>query len=167
MRRVLWGVTMTLALASGVGPAEVARVQGAVPLASGVGLAGTVRAQETAALASGVGLTETARAREAAVLGSGVGPAEAAGAQEAARSDASRMPEERIDLNAATSVELETLPGVGPRTAERILEYRREHGRFERIEDLMDVRGIGERTFLRLRPLVTVAAPESDAGQRP
>ena len=77
------------------------------------------------------------------------------------------MPSERIDLNAATSVELETLPGVGPRTAERILEYRREHGRFERIEDLMDVRGIGERTFLRLRPLVTVEAPEPDADQRP
>lgn len=177
MRRVLWGVTMTLALAlaSGVGPAEAAQAQEAA-LASGVGLTETARVRAAAALASsvgpaeaaqalasGVGLTETARAQEAA---SGVGPA-AAQAQEAARSDASRMPSERIDLNAATSVELETLPGVGPRTAERILEYRREHGRFERIEDLMDVRGIGERTFLRLRPLVTVAAPEPDADQRP
>ena len=165
MRRVLWGVTMTLALASGVGLAEAARAQGAVPLTSGVGPARAAQVQE-AALASGVGLTETARAQEAAALVSGVGLA-AVRAQEAARSDASRMPSERIDLNAATSVELETLPGVGPRTAERILEYRREHGRFERIEDLMDVRGIGERTFLRLRPLVTVAAPEPDAGQRP
>ena len=43
----------------------------------------------------------------------------------------------------------------------------REHGGFERIEDLMDVRGIGERTFLRLKPLVTVSASEPDAGQRP
>lgn len=103
----------------------------------------------------------------ALVLASWVGPAEAAQAQEAAPPDAARTETERIDLNSATSAELETLPGVGPRTAERILEYRREHGGFERIEDLMDVRGIGERTFLRLRPLVTAAAPESDAGRRP
>ena len=91
----------------------------------------------------------------------------AAGVQEAAPSEAPRMQSELIDLNTATAMELETLPRVGPRTAERILEYRREHGGFERIEDLMDVRGIGERTFLMLKPLVTVAAVESDAGQRP
>ena len=87
--------------------------------------------------------------------------------QEAAPSEAARAQQELIDLNAATAMQLETLPGVGPRTAERILEYRREHGGFERIEDLMDVRGIGERTFLRLKPLVTVAASERDAGHRP
>ena len=91
----------------------------------------------------------------------------AAQVQEPASSGAPRMPSELIDLNTATAMELDTLPGVGPRTAERILEYRREHGGFERIEDLMDVRGIGERTFLRLKPLVTVAAAEADAGQRP
>jgi len=101
------------------------------------------------------------------VLALCAGQAGAAQVQEAPPSDAQRMQSELIDLNAATSVELETLPGVGPRTAERILEYRREHGRFERIEDLMDVRGIGERTFLRLRPLVTVGVPEPDAGHRP
>ena len=103
----------------------------------------------------------------AMVLALCAGQAEAAQAQEPAPSDAQRMQSEPIDLNTASSRLLETLPGVGPRTAERILEYRREHGGFERIEDLMDVRGIGERTFLRLRPLVTVGAPEPDAGQRP
>ena len=87
--------------------------------------------------------------------------------QETAVREAPRAQSELIDLNTATGVELETLPGIGPRTAERILEYRREHGGFERLEDLMDVRGIGERTFLRLKPLVTVAAAEPDAGQRP
>ena len=57
---------------------------------------------------------------------------------------------------------------MGPRTAERIIEYRREHGGFERIEDLMDVRGIGERTFLRLRPLVDGRGPPSPMpAQRP
>ena len=90
----------------------------------------------------------------------------AAEVQETAPREAARAQSELIDLNAATAMELETLPGVGPRTAERILEYRREHGGFERIEDLMDVRGIGERTFLRLKPLVTVAPAGPDAGQR-
>ncbi len=101
------------------------------------------------------------------VLAMCVGQSEAAQVQETAPVEAPRVQSTLIDLNAATGMELETLPGIGPRTAERILEYRREHGGFERIEDLMDVRGIGERTFLRLKPLVTVAASETDAGQRP
>ena len=101
------------------------------------------------------------------VLALCAGQSGAAQVQEAVPSEAPRVQPELIDLNAATGMELETLPGIGPRTAERILEYRREHGGFERIEDLMDVRGIGERTFLRLKPLVTVAASEPDAGQRP
>ncbi len=63
-----------------------------------------------------------------------------------------------VDLNAAGVEELETLPGVGPRTAQRIVEYRDESGGFTKIEELMNVRGIGEKTFLRLRALVTVGA---------
>lgn len=69
--------------------------------------------------------------------------------------------QETVELNTASAAELRTLPGVGERTAERIIEYREEHGGFEKIEDLMNVRGIGERTFLRLRPLVRVDAPAS------
>ncbi len=65
---------------------------------------------------------------------------------------------EAVELNTATATELRTLPGVGERTAERIIEYREEHGGFEKIEDLMNVRGIGEKTFLRLRPLIRVDA---------
>lgn len=64
--------------------------------------------------------------------------------------------EERVELNTADRTALETLPGIGPRTAERIIEYRTENGGFEKIEDLMNVRGIGERTFLRLRELVRI-----------
>jgi competence protein ComEA len=64
-----------------------------------------------------------------------------------------------VELNTATATQLRTLPGVGERTAQRIIEYREEHGGFERIEDLMNVRGIGERTFLRLKPLIRVDAP--------
>ena len=105
----------------------------------------------------------------AVVLAVCAGQSGATQVQEAASPEVPRAQSELIDLNAATAMELETLPGVGPRTAERILEYRREYGGFERIEDLMDVRGIGERTFLRLKPLVKVVAPEPepDAGRRP
>ena len=62
----------------------------------------------------------------------------------------------KVDLNTATGKELESLPGVGPRTAELIIEYREQHDGFQKIEELMNVRGIGERTFLRLRSLITV-----------
>ena len=66
--------------------------------------------------------------------------------------------EERVELNTADRATLETLPGIGPRTAERIIEYRTENGGFEKVEDLMNIRGIGERTFLRLRDLVRIDA---------
>lgn len=85
--------------------------------------------------------------------------AEQASAQQTQTQAQPAAPAERVDLNTATAVELEALPGIGPRTAELIVEYRREQP-FARVEDLMNIRGIGERTFLRLRPLIRV----SDAG---
>ena len=71
--------------------------------------------------------------------------------------------EERVELNTADRPALEALPGIGPRTAELIIEYRDENGGFEKVEDLMNVRGIGERTFLRLRDLVRI---DASAGQQ-
>jgi competence protein ComEA len=61
-----------------------------------------------------------------------------------------------INLNTATIDQLETLPGIGRKTAERIIEYRTKAGGFKRIEDLMNVKGIGEKSFLKLKPLVAV-----------
>lgn len=67
---------------------------------------------------------------------------------------------QRLDVNTATVAQLETLPGIGPRTAELIVEYRQKNGGFKKIEELMNVRGIGEKSFLRLRSLVTVGTPD-------
>jgi competence protein ComEA len=61
-----------------------------------------------------------------------------------------------LNLNTATVEQLETLPGIGRKTAERILEYRTKSGGFKRIEDLMNVKGIGEKSFLKLKPLIAV-----------
>jgi competence protein ComEA len=61
-----------------------------------------------------------------------------------------------IDLNTATADELDRLPGVGPATATAILAYRDEHGRFGSVEELLEVRGIGDAKLEQLRPLVRV-----------
>jgi competence protein ComEA len=61
-----------------------------------------------------------------------------------------------IDLNTATAEQLDTLPGVGPVTAAAIVAHRDEHGPFGSVDDLLDVRGIGEAKLEQLRPLVRV-----------
>ncbi len=60
-----------------------------------------------------------------------------------------------LNINEATTEELERLPGIGPALAARIVEHRERHGRFRRAEHLMLVRGISERRFRQLRPHVT------------
>ncbi len=62
----------------------------------------------------------------------------------------------KVNLNTADSALLETLPHVGPALAERIINWRTEHGRFRSIEDLLGVSGIGPRTFEDLKNLITV-----------
>lgn len=84
-------------------------------------------------------------------------------AQEAGRAPAGNgAPAAAVNLNTATAAQLEALPGVGPAMAQRILEYREQTGGFKKIEELMNVRGIGEATFLKLKELITVTAPRSD-----
>lgn len=69
-----------------------------------------------------------------------------------------------LDLNTATVTQLESLPGIGPATAKRIVEYREKNGGFKKIEELMNVRGIGEKSFLKLKDLIAVAPKRSAAG---
>ncbi|GAB2594861.1 helix-hairpin-helix domain-containing protein [Microlunatus antarcticus] len=61
-----------------------------------------------------------------------------------------------VDLNAATVDQLDSLPGVGPVTAQKILDWRQQHGRFSRADELQEVDGIGPKTYARLAPHVRV-----------
>jgi competence ComEA-like helix-hairpin-helix protein len=67
-------------------------------------------------------------------------------------------PAKPIDLNLANVKELQELPGVGPVTAQRIIDLRQKSGRFHRVEDLLAVRGISEKKLDAMRPYVTVSA---------
>lgn len=62
----------------------------------------------------------------------------------------------KIDLNKATVQELVQLKGIGKKYAERIIEYRDSHGKFEKIEDLMKVKGIGQKKFDSIKDLISV-----------
>lgn len=77
---------------------------------------------------------------------------------------APRAPQRPVNLNTATVTELMQLPRVGQKIAERIVAFRRQHGGFQRTEELMNVKGIGEKSFAKLKPfLVTTSAPRPAA----
>lgn len=62
----------------------------------------------------------------------------------------------KININTATQTQLESLPGVGPSTAQKILAYRKEKGKFSKIEDIKQVKGIGEAKFEKIKEYITV-----------
>jgi competence protein ComEA len=99
----------------------------------------------------------------ALVLMAGIPHGQAVG-QGSPKADA--KPAAMINVNTASATELETLPGIGASTAARIVEYRVKNGPFKKIEELMNVQGIGEKGFLKLRSHITVAAkPDSNRSQ--
>ena len=85
-------------------------------------------------------------------------------AQKAAGKPAAAAPAV-VNLNTATATQIATLPGVGEKAAQRIIEYREKNGGFKKIEELMNVKGIGEKSFLKLKPLITVGDSKSATHQ--
>jgi len=65
-------------------------------------------------------------------------------------------PAEKINLNTATSEQLQAIPGIGPTTAKSILDYRAKVGKFNKIEEIINVKGIGEKKFLKIKDRLAV-----------
>ncbi len=62
----------------------------------------------------------------------------------------------KVNINTATKEELDTLPGIGPAMAERIIEYRQTNGSFKNIDEIKNVRGIGEAKFAKMQDKITI-----------
>ena len=62
----------------------------------------------------------------------------------------------KVNINKADANALQTLPGIGPSKADAIIEYRETNGSFQTVEDLLNISGIGEKTFEKLKDLITV-----------
>ena len=75
---------------------------------------------------------------------------------------AAAAPAAPVNLNTATQAQLETLPGIGAAAAKRIIEYRDKNGKFTKVEQLMNVKGIGEKSFLKLKPMITIGAAATE-----
>ena len=84
-----------------------------------------------------------------AVAASAAPPEAAKGAPAAAKAGA-------VDLNSASEAQLQEVPGIGPSLAKKIVEFRNENGPFKSVDDLLKVRGVGEKSLERLRPHLTV-----------
>lgn len=69
---------------------------------------------------------------------------------------ASEAKSKKININTASVEELQKLPRIGANVAQRIVDFRKEHGKFKRIEEIMKVRGIGEKIFKKMKNLITV-----------
>ena len=68
-------------------------------------------------------------------------------------------PTAKVNINTATVEQLTTLPGVGPKLAARIVEYRQKSGSFRSTQDLMNVKGIGEKNFAKIESWLSVGEP--------
>jgi len=72
-----------------------------------------------------------------------------------AQKPASAAPE-KINLNTATSEQLQSIPGIGPAMAKNILDYRTKVGKFNKIEEIINVKGIGEKKFQKIKDRLAV-----------
>lgn len=86
--------------------------------------------------------------------------------------DAASLEGKKVNINQATAEQLANLPRVGAKAAQRIVDFRKARGPFARVEDLMEVKGFGEKRFEQLKPYLTLSGPTtldakvSSAGSR-
>jgi len=101
----------------------------------------------------------------AVVFLAGALPSAAAPGQTSTRAQSASKPSLTtiVNINTASASELDALPGIGAKTAALIVEYRQKNGPFKKVEELMNVRGIGEKNFLKLKPQITVSAAAAKA----
>jgi competence protein ComEA len=71
----------------------------------------------------------------------------------------------KVNINQASATQIALLPRIGEKVAERVLDYRKSHGPFARPEGLMEVKGIGEKMFLTLKPYIAVSGPTTLAAK--
>ena len=77
-------------------------------------------------------------------------------AQGTTKQNTQKQKSSKININKATQAELETLPGIGPSTASKIIVHREENGKFESIENIKDVSGIGDAKYNSIKDLITI-----------
>lgn len=63
---------------------------------------------------------------------------------------------DKVNLNTATADDLQTIPAIGPALAEKIIDYRTKHGKFNEIEELRNIPGVGKKTFQKLSPYLSL-----------
>ena len=85
----------------------------------------------------------------------------AGGTQIAAAAEKKGGVSTQVDLNTASREQLMQNKGIGPALADRIVEFRKEHGPYRRVEDILKVRGVGEKSLAKLRPHLKVGKPGS------
>ena len=88
------------------------------------------------------------------MLGAVASPVLAAGSAAPGGGDGKQS---RIDLNKATEMELTKIRGIGPALAKRIIDFRKENGPFGKVDDILKVRGIGEKSLAKLKPFLKVS----------
>ena len=105
-------------------------------------------------------------AAAAAVIALAAGGADTASAapakapRAAKSADAEAADKTPVDINTADAERLASLPGIGASIAQRIVDYRKEHGPFKSVDELVNVRGVGEKLLARLRERVTVGTKD-------
>ena len=83
------------------------------------------------------------------------------------KASAQAAPHGPLNINTASVADFDALPGIGAKTAALIVEYRQKNGPFKKVEELMNVRGIGEKNFLKLKPQLTVGNAKAEQNQQP